>query len=121
MEVHDDRSLLALQGPLGAEVLQPHVDTDLSKLYFSNFIRTDIAGIPCFLTRTGYPTLPFPLALGCGHAERPRPPPPLPTTTTEMTAQIFLPSMQTCWNGHIPSRYSFLSSVTEQACSPLRD
>jgi glycine cleavage system aminomethyltransferase T len=55
MEVHDDRSLLALQGPLGAEVLQPHVETDLSKLYFSNFIRTSIAGIPCVLTRTGYP------------------------------------------------------------------
>jgi aminomethyltransferase len=54
LEVHDDRSLLALQGPLGAEVLQKHVDIDLSKLYFSNFVRTDIAGIPCFLTRTGY-------------------------------------------------------------------
>ena len=54
MTVHDDRSLLALQGPKAVEVLQPHTDADLSKLYFSNFIRVDIAGIPCFLTRTGY-------------------------------------------------------------------
>lgn len=53
MTVHDDRSLLALQGPKAVEVLQPHTDADLSKLYFSNFIRVDIAGIPCFLTRTG--------------------------------------------------------------------
>lgn len=53
MTVHNDRSLLALQGPKAMEVLQPHTDADLSKLYFSNFIRVDIAGIPCFLTRTG--------------------------------------------------------------------
>ena len=54
MVVHDDRSLLALQGPAAQEALQPLVDFDLSKFYFSNFTRLDIAGIPCFLTRTGY-------------------------------------------------------------------
>lgn len=54
MTVHNDRSLLALQGPKAMEVLQPHTDADLSKLYFSNFIKVDIAGVPCFLTRTGY-------------------------------------------------------------------
>lgn len=54
MEVHDDRSLLALQGPEAAEVLQPHVKDDLSKLYFGNFKKLDIAGSPCFITRTGY-------------------------------------------------------------------
>lgn len=53
MTVHDDRSLLALQGPAAVETLQPLVDLDLSKVYFSNFHRLDIAGIPCFLTRTG--------------------------------------------------------------------
>ncbi|KAL4856122.1 Aminomethyltransferase [Chlorella vulgaris] len=55
MEVHDDRSLLALQGPEAVAVLQQHVSgTDLDKVYFSNFRKLDIKGIPCFLTRTGY-------------------------------------------------------------------
>jgi aminomethyltransferase len=53
MTVHDDRSLLALQGPAAVETLQPLIDLDLSKVYFSDFHRLDIAGIPCFLTRTG--------------------------------------------------------------------
>lgn len=52
--MHDDRSLLALQGPAAVETLQPLVDLDLSKVFFSNFHRLDIAGIPCYLTRTGY-------------------------------------------------------------------
>ena len=50
---HDDRSLLALQGPKAMEILQPMTDLDLSKLYFSNFVKIDIKGIPCFLARTG--------------------------------------------------------------------
>ncbi|WPT17487.1 Aminomethyltransferase [Picochlorum sp. SENEW3] len=54
MDVHDDRSLLALQGPEAAEVLQQHVKEDLSKLYFGMFTKIDIAGSPCFVTRTGY-------------------------------------------------------------------
>lgn len=53
MTVHDDRSLLALQGPAAVETLQPLVDVDLSKVYFSDFHKLDIAGIPCYLTRTG--------------------------------------------------------------------
>jgi len=53
MTVHDDRSLLALQGPVAVETLQPLIDLDLSKVFFGNFHRLDIAGIPCFLTRTG--------------------------------------------------------------------
>eukprot|EP00889_Picochlorum_renovo_P004420 jgi/Picre1/31450/NNA_006802.t1 len=44
MDVHDDRSLLALQGPEAAEVLQQHVKEDLSKLYFGMFTKIDIAG-----------------------------------------------------------------------------
>lgn len=53
--VHDDRSLLALQGPKAAEVLQPLVQEDLSKVYFGNFRQGfSIAGVAdCFLTRTG--------------------------------------------------------------------
>ncbi|GAB4815542.1 hypothetical protein N2152v2_002588 [Parachlorella kessleri] len=54
MSVHDDRSLLALQGPQAASVLQPHMAEDLGKFYFSQFLKTDIKGIPCFVTRTGY-------------------------------------------------------------------
>lgn len=52
--VHDDRSLLALQGPAAHDALQPLLkDLDLKKFYFSNFAILDIAGIPCWLTRTG--------------------------------------------------------------------
>ncbi|KAL4425386.1 hypothetical protein ABPG75_009402 [Micractinium tetrahymenae] len=54
MLLHDDRSLLALQGPEAAAVLQQFVKEDLDKVYFSNFRRLDIKGVPCWLTRTGY-------------------------------------------------------------------
>lgn len=54
MVVHDDRALLALQGPEAAAVLQRHVGFDLSSFYFSNFKKADIAGSPCYITRTGY-------------------------------------------------------------------
>jgi len=54
MTVHDDRALLALQGPEAAKVLAPLVPSvDLSKMFFSNFARTDVNGSPCFVTRTG--------------------------------------------------------------------
>lgn len=55
LTVHDDRSLLALQGPRAAEVLQHFVEEDLSKVYFSHFRQgLSIAGVKeCFLTRTG--------------------------------------------------------------------
>ncbi|KAL2475660.1 Aminomethyltransferase [Abeliophyllum distichum] len=52
--IHDERSLLALQGPLAAPVLQHLTKEDLSKLYFSDFRILDINGVPCYLTRTGY-------------------------------------------------------------------
>eukprot|EP00887_Chlorella_sp_A99_P003441 scaffold7.g3441.t1 len=83
--VHNDRALLALQGPEAAAVLQaracdarmppvpPHGRTasmrrcslkpcdapkvsgvDFSDLYFSNFRRSDLAGVPAWVTRTGY-------------------------------------------------------------------
>jgi len=54
MTVHDDRGLLALQGPSAVSVLQPLVGVDLSKMYFGNFIETAIDGVPCWITRTGY-------------------------------------------------------------------
>ncbi|VAH36765.1 unnamed protein product [Triticum turgidum subsp. durum] len=52
--VHDERSLLALQGPLAAPTLQLLTKEDLSKMYFSDFKMIDINGSACFLTRTGY-------------------------------------------------------------------
>ncbi|XP_058095172.1 aminomethyltransferase, mitochondrial [Magnolia sinica] len=52
--IHDERSLLALQGPLAAPVLQHLTKDDLSKVYFGEFRMLDINGVHCFLTRTGY-------------------------------------------------------------------
>lgn len=52
--IHDERSLLALQGPLAPETLQKLTKEDLSKIYFGDFKIIDINGSECFLTRTGY-------------------------------------------------------------------
>ncbi|KAH9618286.1 hypothetical protein KSS87_009908 [Heliosperma pusillum] len=52
--IHDERSLLALQGPLAAPVLQQLTKEDLSKMFFGGFSMIDISGFPCYLTRTGY-------------------------------------------------------------------
>ncbi|KAM7271887.1 hypothetical protein ACFE04_031101 [Oxalis oulophora] len=52
--IHDERSLLALQGPLAGPVLQKLTKEDLSKFYFGEFKMLDINGVHCFLTRTGY-------------------------------------------------------------------
>eukprot|EP00878_Enallax_costatus_P000985 GHUV01001117.1.p1 GENE.GHUV01001117.1~~GHUV01001117.1.p1 ORF type:complete len:412 (+),score=112.07 GHUV01001117.1:159-1394(+) len=54
MAVHDDRGLLALQGPKAMSVLQKLCDFDLSKFYFGQFAKFDIKGVPCWITRTGY-------------------------------------------------------------------
>ncbi|CAL5029936.1 unnamed protein product [Urochloa decumbens] len=57
--IHDERSLLALQGPLAAPTLQLLTKEDLSKMYFSDFKMIDINGSECFLTRTGHLTSYF--------------------------------------------------------------
>ncbi|KAF6248527.1 hypothetical protein COO60DRAFT_1706973 [Scenedesmus sp. NREL 46B-D3] len=54
MTVHDDRGLLALQGPSAMPVLQKMTQHDLSKFYFGMFAKFDIKGVPCWVTRTGY-------------------------------------------------------------------
>jgi aminomethyltransferase len=61
LAVHDDRALLAVQGPKAAEALASlgvatagGAPFDLSKFYFGSFARVGIAGIPCWVTRTGY-------------------------------------------------------------------
>ncbi|XP_025202867.1 aminomethyltransferase, mitochondrial isoform X2 [Melanaphis sacchari] len=53
----DEQSLLALQGPRSADVLQSVVDksTDLSKLYFMDSITATVCGVPdCRVNRCGY-------------------------------------------------------------------
>ena len=54
MHVHDERGLLALQGPEAAAVLQKHVAADLGTFYFGQFMKAEVAGAPCFVTRTGW-------------------------------------------------------------------
>jgi len=54
LTTHEDRALLAVQGPEAASTLQKLVDIDLSKMYFSNFTVAPIKGIESFITRTGY-------------------------------------------------------------------
>lgn len=54
MDVHDDRSLLAVQGPAAPEAVQALTKDDLSTLYFGMFRKLDIGGVPCWVTRTGY-------------------------------------------------------------------
>ncbi len=51
--MHDDRSLIALQGPAAVETLAKLTDLDLDNFFFSQFAKPNIAGIPCYLTRTG--------------------------------------------------------------------
>merc|ERR1712003_433012 len=54
LTTHEDRALLAVQGPEAANTLQKLVDIDLSKMYFSHFTVAPIKGIESFITRTGY-------------------------------------------------------------------
>jgi len=54
MATHEDRALLAVQGPEAAATLQKLVDIDISKMYFSHFTVAPIKGIESFITRTGY-------------------------------------------------------------------
>jgi aminomethyltransferase len=54
--LRDDLSLIAVQGPGAAKVLQPLVkDIDLSKFYFMNTTAATVAGVSgCRVTRCGY-------------------------------------------------------------------
>jgi aminomethyltransferase len=47
-------SLVALQGPKAAEILQKFVKEDLSNLGFMNCMNTVICGAPAIVTRSGY-------------------------------------------------------------------
>ena len=52
--MHDERSLLALQGPAAVKAVQALCKDDLSSLYFSHFRRAELGDVPVWLTRTGY-------------------------------------------------------------------
>jgi aminomethyltransferase len=48
-----DRALLALQGPLAAQVLERH-SPGISELTFMKVVRATLAGVPAIISRTGY-------------------------------------------------------------------
>ena len=53
LEVLEDRALLALQGPKAGDVLE-RLAPQSAEMTFMTFREFDIAGIPCFITRSGY-------------------------------------------------------------------
>src|ERR1041384_7807534 len=53
-DVSDDTSLLALQGPKAASILQPLTKTDLSSIKYYHFAEGEVSGMPSIISRTGY-------------------------------------------------------------------
>ena len=53
LQSHDDRALLALQGPAAAAVLA-RVNPDAAQLPFMAVAAIPLAGIPCLISRSGY-------------------------------------------------------------------
>jgi len=53
LEALRDRALMALQGPKAAEVLARHCPEALT-LDFMSAMQTSVAGVPCWLSRSGY-------------------------------------------------------------------
>src|SRR3990170_8216954 len=47
-------SLVAIQGPKAAEILQPHIEFDLPRLKYYAGAETVVCGVPALLARTGY-------------------------------------------------------------------
>nr|CAG4650118.1 EOG090X057R [Sida crystallina] len=55
IEILEGQGLLAIQGPLMMSVLQPHVDINLSQLYFMTTSTATVCGVAgCRITRCGY-------------------------------------------------------------------
>lgn len=52
--ISDKTALIALQGPMSQEILQPLVNIDLSDLLRFNIIKGNTAGVECWVARTGY-------------------------------------------------------------------
>ena len=54
-DISDNIALLALQGPLSRQVLQPLTDVDLSSIKYYHFAKGSVAGITdIYVSRTGY-------------------------------------------------------------------
>src|SRR5690348_18248950 len=53
-DVSDDMSLLALQGPKAASILQKLTKTDLSAIKYYHFAEGEVSGMPSIISRTGY-------------------------------------------------------------------
>jgi aminomethyltransferase len=52
--VSDDTGLLALQGPRAEALLQPLTEARLSDIAYYRFAMGTVAGVRCFISRTGY-------------------------------------------------------------------
>ncbi len=67
---HFDRALLALQGPMAADVLERH-SPGISQLTFMQVVRATVAGAAAIISRTGYTGEDgFEISLEGGDAER---------------------------------------------------
>jgi aminomethyltransferase len=53
-DVSDATSLLAVQGPRAAEILQPLAEPRVDRLRAYHFLRAQVAGVPTLVSRTGY-------------------------------------------------------------------
>lgn len=54
MDRSDETALVAIQGPLSAEILQPLADADLSSLGAYRAVEARVCGVPALVARTGY-------------------------------------------------------------------
>jgi aminomethyltransferase len=55
MDASDDTALLALQGPMAQQILQPFTDIDLEPIKYYHFATGSVAGVPnVTVSRTGY-------------------------------------------------------------------
>jgi glycine cleavage system T protein (aminomethyltransferase) len=54
IEPQFERALLALQGPQAAAVLARLADQGVARMQFMSAAEIEVAGVPCFVTRSGY-------------------------------------------------------------------
>lgn len=50
----DEKAIASIQGPKSREILQKVCSSDITALPFYHMTRTDVCGVPCVVTRTGY-------------------------------------------------------------------
>jgi aminomethyltransferase len=51
---HGEAALIAMQGPLSVNMLQPHVDVDLAGMRYYFCAECEVEGVPAVVARTGY-------------------------------------------------------------------